>query len=163
MAGKTFLRFNNPRISGSSMAKGHEGDVEVGSWGFGGTQPSSPVRSVSTTEKVQLEPLRFTKFIDKASDDLLKGLFTANRLGKVELICYRSSGDTGGSQNGFLYLTLELEGVIVSKYELNDQPDDIASEKVELSYRKISFTYHEYQGGGGPESIAYDLVRNEAN
>ena len=29
MSGNMFVRFNNPRITGSSKIKGHEGDVEV--------------------------------------------------------------------------------------------------------------------------------------
>ncbi|MCA9662872.1 MAG: type VI secretion system tube protein Hcp [Myxococcales bacterium] len=156
MSGNMFVRFNNPRITGSSKIKGHEGDVEVLSWSFGASQPTSPVRSQSgggTIERTQCAPLCFTKYIDRASDDLLKGVWTGRPIGKVDLMCYRASGDGGANQMGVLYLTITLERVIVGNYEIRGEVGDLPTEHIELKYAKATFAY---SGDGGVETISYD-------
>jgi len=154
MAISIFIKFMNPNIAGSCTTKGHEGDVEVLDWSLVSVQKASPLRNA--IEEPKLSPLRFAKYIDNASEDLLKALWSCTKLGKVELTCHRSSGDIPG-QSLVRYLKIELEGVIVSKHEIS-RGDDLPIEHLELAYSKITFTYDRSEPNlrGGVQSASYD-------
>ncbi len=160
MAINTFIKFMNPNIAGSSTAKGHEGAVEVLEWSLDSVQKASPLRG--TPEKPKLSPLRFAKFIDSASEDLLKMLWSSGTIGKVELTCHRGAVDSG-PQSLVRYLRIELEGVIVSKHEISGGIGDLPIEHVELSYAKITFAYEasEPNLNARAQIISYDRRSND--
>ena len=167
MSGNMFITFTEPAIAGSSKLKGHEAQIEIHSWNYGCHQPASPIRSSAgggTMEKVSQSPLNFTKYIDTASDDLLKMCWTGKHIGKAVLTAYRSSGDGGANQIGVQYLKIELESVIVQDFSISGAIGDLPIENVSLNYAKITFTYDPQDGGkgtpGGVQSIMYDGATN---
>lgn len=155
-----FLSFEGPSIIGSCQFKGHENAVEILNWGFDCTQAQSPLRD--SGGKAKLSALRLTKFTDNASDDLLKHLWGGVTIAKAELQCYRATGEQVG-QIGARYLTITLEGVIVTKYEIRDDPGDQAIENIELSFAKITWTYSPVSGNvpGPVQSVMFDQRTNE--
>lgn len=147
-----FIKFIGPDITGSSVLKGYEGWIEVDTWGFGGQQPTPAYGG--TKKLAKLSPLTFTKEADRASDDLLKHLWSGGPISKVELHCRRSTGET----NSILGLHLTLEQVIVAGYELTARPGESPAETIQLNYAKITYRYTET--GQVFEVISYDLAQN---
>lgn len=144
MASNMFIKMIGPDIAGSSTAKGHETHIEVLSWNYGCHQTvNSKVGSGGglTAEKITQGPLHFTKYIDTASDDLLKMAWTGKHIEKATFVAYRSSGDGGANQMGVQYLKIELDEVVVGDYSISGGQGDIAVENVALYYNTITFTY----------------------
>lgn len=68
-----YIKFEQPSITGGSTATGHTGEIEVLSWNHGFVQPTSPTRSsAGTVEQATHQNFSFTKYLDTATDDLMK-------------------------------------------------------------------------------------------
>lgn len=167
MAVNMYIKFEGPVVDGGATAKGHEGQIEVLSWSHGFTQPTSPTRSAAgsgTVEKCHHGAFSFTKYTDPATDDLLKICWSGQHVDKVTLTCYRSSGDTGGSQMGIPYLKVEMESVIVSNLSISGSAGDIPVENVSLDYAKVTYTYNmaDMKEGtvGAIQAVSHDLMTN---
>ena len=86
MASNMYLKFEEPGIEGSSTTENHATEIEVLSWNHGFNQPTSPVRSNSgagTVEQANHQNFTFSKYVDAATDDLLKMCWTGKQIGKV--------------------------------------------------------------------------------
>jgi len=164
MAINAFMKICGPDVNGGSTSKGHETEIEVLSWNHGFNQPTSAVRSHGgggTVEKANHQPFTFTKILDSATDDLLKGCWTGQHHDTATLTCYRSSGDTGGNQIGVPYLKVEMESVIVSDFQIAGAVGDMPMETVSLTYAKVTYTYtaHDKTKGtvGAAQPVFHDL------
>jgi type VI secretion system secreted protein Hcp len=164
MAINAFMKICGPDINGGSSSKGHETEIEVISWNHGFNQPTSAVRShggSGTVEKANHQPFVFTKTLDSATDDLLKGCWSGTHHDSATLTCYRSSGDTGGNQIGVAYLKVEMESVIVSDFQISGSVGDIPMETVALTYAKVTYTYTQSDKTkgtvGAAQPVSHDL------
>ena len=75
MASNMFIKFENPAIDGDSTASDHSNEIEVTVLEPRFSQPTSPVRSTAgggTVEQANHSNFTFTKYLDSATDDLLK-------------------------------------------------------------------------------------------
>ena len=143
MAINVFIKIDGPGIIGGSTSKGHEGEIEVLSWNHGFNQPTQAVRSGAgsgTVETANHNHFSFSKYMDEATDDLLKICWTGKHIDKVVMNCYRSVGDVGTSQSGVPYLKIEMENVIVSNYALGGGVGDLPTEQVSFNYGKVTYT-----------------------
>ncbi len=167
MAINTFMKFSGPDINGGSTSKGHEGEIEVTNWGHGSHQPTSSVRSHGgggTLEKCHHANFTFSKSLDSATDDLLKCNWSGQHIDTATFTCYRSSGDTGGSQMGTPYLKIEMESVIVADFHISGGEGSYPHENVGLTYAKITYTYtgqDKMKGTtGSAQPVSHDLTTN---
>jgi len=166
VATNIFMKFEaDSEFKGSSTSKGHEGEVELLSWSHGFSQPTSPVRSSGgggTKEQAHHQNLTFSKYVDSATDNLLKFCWTGTHIKKVTLTCYRASGDTGSDQMGVPYLKIEMETVIVSNISVGGSGGDLPLETISLDYAKVTYTYteqsHETGQTGGNLPVSHDLT-----
>jgi len=140
MARNMFIRFEKPAIKGSSTVPGHEDEIEVLSWNHGFAQPASPTRSGGgTVESATHQSLMFTKYLDHATDDLLKLCWGGKQIGKATLSCYRADGAHDGEP--IEYLRIVMEHVIISNYSISGGPGDVPVENVSLDYGSVQYTY----------------------
>jgi type VI secretion system secreted protein Hcp len=153
MAVNMFLKFENPAIKGSSTAPGHTDEIEVLSWSHGFVQPTSPTRGGGTVESATHQSLTFTKYLDHATDDLLKLCWAGKQIGKATLSCYRADG--ASDNKPVEYLRLVMEHVIISNYSISGGPGDIPVENVALDYGIIQYTYVDQKHGDS--SAKHDL------
>jgi type VI secretion system secreted protein Hcp len=167
MAGNMFIKFENPAVDGGSTSKGHETEIEVLNWSHGFIQPTSPVRSHAgsgTVEKAKHGQFTFTKYMDPATDDLLKFCWSGQHVDKVTFQAYRSSGDTGGNQMGVPYLKIEMESAVVANFSVGGSQGDIPTESVTLDYGKVTYTYTQSDQTEGttaaPQAVSHDLRTN---
>ena len=165
MATHMFIKFETPDIDGGSAMKGHEKEIEVISWSHGFSQPASSVRSAAgggTIEKADHGDFNFTKYMDSATDDLLKYCWNGKHIGKAIFKAYRADGE---KTPGALYLQIEMESVVVSSYSTGGGGGDIPSESISLGYNKVTYTYKgqdKDKGAEGKQQVTYaDLKAGE--
>jgi type VI secretion system secreted protein Hcp len=104
-------------IKGEAEDKDHKDWIEILSWSHGFSQPASPIRSStgSTVERANHMDLSLTKYLDSATDDLLKACWSGKQIETGVLECYRADGNNAPIK----YLKIEMEDIIVANYNLS--------------------------------------------
>ncbi|MFH1350717.1 MAG: type VI secretion system tube protein Hcp [Pseudomonadota bacterium] len=161
MATDMFLQLEG--IEGESEDKRHTGWIEVLSWSHSFSQMAASVRGSSgaTVEKANHSDLSITKYIDKATDDILSKLWNGDMINKASLKLYRADATTNQPVD---YLTIDMEKVIVSNYSISGGGGDLPLENLSLNYGKVTYTYKVQQkadGTGGAQTpVSHDLIGN---
>jgi type VI secretion system secreted protein Hcp len=159
MAIEYFLKFGT--IKGESQSSKHKDEIELLSWSWGASNPTSMSGSGMSTGKVSMSDLSFTKRVDKASPKLLELLVTGKHINDATLTCSKQTGDKTPQD----YLTIKLKEVYVSSYQTGGSTgDDLGSESLSLTYGNINYDYKEQKPDGTLTSagnIEYDLLKRE--
>lgn len=160
MSSNMYIVFDG--IDGGSTSSGKEKQIEILSWNHGFSQPTSPVRSHAgsgTVEDAHHQNFSFSKYIDSATDDLLKMCWTGKQIPTATVTCYRSGGDSANAQ--VEYLKVEMTNVIVSHFSISGGPGDVPIENLSLDYGIVKYTYlpqkREDGTGGEQQPIQHDL------
>lgn len=161
MAVNCFIKFETPAITGEAQDHAHKDDVQVLSWTHSFHQPTSPTRTSAgsgTVEKAHHKDFKFTKYTDKASDDLLKYCWNGKQIGKATVSSYRSDGDT----DRIKYLEIIMEKCVISDISIGGGSGDTPVEKISINYGKITYKYNPQKGddgkAAGVEPVTHDLV-----
>ena len=162
MATKMYIKFVGPAIEGGSKDSKHDKDVEIMSWNHGFSQPTSPVRSTAgggTVEQANHMEFSFTKYIDSATDDLLKQCWSGKHIDTATFTAYRSDGV---SDVAVKYLEILMTGVVVSSFSIGGGSGDIPVENVSLNYATVTYTYGSQDPAKGSgktnQPVKHDLV-----
>jgi type VI secretion system secreted protein Hcp len=152
-------------IDGSSTVDGFADYMEVGSFSFSSSQPTSPVRSAAdqTTGVPSLSMFSFNKSFDKASPLLCQKLWNGVVLAKAQFrLCRAPNADEKGP---IAYMEINMENVIVANYSISGNGNGVPYENVSLNYAKINFK-HTTQVTKGEQSgsveSTYDRVTNKS-
>jgi type VI secretion system secreted protein Hcp len=166
MAGNMFLKFEEPEIKGESTDSGHKDEIQVLSWSHSFNQPTKSTRSSAgggTVEQANHSDFSFSKYLDAATDDLLKYCWNGKQIGKATLQCYRSDGEN----KSILYLEVMFEDVIVSNVSLGGGSGDLPTENISLAYGKVTYKYKsqvpDTGEAGGVQPVAHDLIKQEVS
>ena len=124
MATNMYIQFEIPALPAT-------GEIEVLSW----NHPHADSRAGGSGSS-----LSFTKYLDAATDELLKANYTGKQFGKATLALYRSDGS---HDRPVLYLSVVLEHVIIAKYAVTGGPGEIPVEDVGLEYGTVKYDYKE--------------------
>lgn len=162
MAQNLYLQLDG--IKGESTDSNHKDWMEILSFSHSFAQPTSPTRSTAgggTVERATHSDFSVAKYLDSASDDIIKQCWAGKTIAKGQLQAYRSDGET---TKAALYLQVEFESLVVSNYSISGGAGDIPSENVALSYGKITYSYFpqsEKDGKPGTKEQAFcDLMEN---
>ncbi len=166
MATNMYLNFGAPiKDKGECTDANHKTWIEIMSWNHSFNQPTSPIRSSAgggTVERANHSDFGFSKYVDSATDDLLKMLWTGMHIPTATVECFRSDGATG---NAVKYLVVDMEQVVVSNYSISAGQGDVPVENISLSYAKVKYTYQPQKEEGGTaegaQPISHDLMKNE--
>jgi type VI secretion system secreted protein Hcp len=145
-----YIKFEEPAIDASSTASGHEKEIEVLSWSHGFVQPTSPTRSSAgsgTVEQATHQNLTFTKYLDTATNALLKYCWSGKQIGKATVTCWRSDG--AADNKPVKYLEVLMEHVVIANYSVSGGPGDIPVENVSLDYGTVQYTYLDQKHADG--------------
>src|SRR4051812_25634419 len=164
MAQNMFIKFETPGIEGECTASGHAKEIEILSWSHSFNQTTSPTRSSAgggTVEKANHSDFTFSKYIDSATDDLLKMCRNGKQIGKATVSAYRANGDNKPVK----YLEIAMDKVIVSNLSFGGGSGDLPVENISLSYGKVQYSYmpqKETDGTGeGVQPVSHDLITQE--
>jgi type VI secretion system secreted protein Hcp len=165
MAGNTFLEITGPDIKGETTDSAHKDQIEVLSWSHSFSQPTSATRSSAgggTVEMASHSDLNFQKYLDSASDDIIKACWSGKHQKKATLHCYRADGDNKPVK----YLEIVMEDVVVSNYSVGGGSGDIPVESASLNYGVVTYKYTPADQLGvakGVQPVKHDLVKREVS
>jgi len=149
-------------IQGESPASKHTDHIELLSWSWGASNPTTIVGSGLSAGKVSVSDLSFTKKVDKATPALLKLVFQ----GDHKATAYLYAAKQTGQKNPEDYLKIKFEEVYVSSFQVGgSHGEDVGVESVSLSFGKVTFDYKAQHKDGTlkPAGTAiYDLRAREA-
>jgi type VI secretion system secreted protein Hcp len=122
-------------ITGESQIKGHESEIQLHSWSWGGHQVSS-VRSGSGSGagKVDMADFNVMKNVDKATTPLFKALVTGSHIASGILTAVKTG--SGGKP----FLTITMKELLVTSLQVSAS-SEIPTESVSFSYNEVK---HEY-------------------
>ena len=141
-------------IEGESRDAVKTNQIEIESFGFGGTNSGPP--SQTAKPKVTLAPIELVKVIDKSSPNLFGQLTVAKTFNAT--ITVRKSGN-----NPVDYVKIELGNCIVSGYNLTVGKDGMPMERILLSYGSIKYSYWTQDEKGSPGPVnqkSYNVQTN---
>ena len=141
-------------IQGESTARGYERWIEVVSWSWGVANPATVGAGTGLSAgRATLSDLTLMKFADSATPRLLDGSTRGTHFPKAALAVRRSS-------DGFEYLRIRLEDVLVSSDQLSAGGDRPA-ESVGLSFVRFVLDYTP-NPGKDRVSFGWDAAQNVA-
>ena len=138
-----FLKLGD--IKGESLDAKHKGEIDVLAWSWGesdNTAASRKNRSGSTAPDC-IQDLSLTKFIDRATPDIIMDAVLGRIINQGTLTLRRA-----GKQPQE-YLTLTLTDVTISAYSTGGSGgEDRLTENVTLHFQKMEGTYRQQQQDG---------------
>lgn len=127
-------------IDGDSVAAGYEGQIDCDTWGWGAHQPANMhVATGGAAGGSQVQDLRVTKKMDKASANLMKYCCKGNHISEVVMSCTKSSGEAQVE-----WLKITMTKVIISNVNFNGS--DIQTqggEEISLNFAKFTMEFFE--------------------
>ena len=161
MAVDIFLKLAN-NIKGESQDATHMDEIDVLAWNWGLSQSGTThIGSGGGGGKVNVQDISLTKYVDLASNDLIKRCTTGEHIENGELIVRKSGGAAPVE-----YFRIKMENIMITSYATGGSKDglDRIQENLTLNFRKfeIAYTLQEASGAAGAESLAgWDVAKNE--
>jgi type VI secretion system secreted protein Hcp len=167
MATNFFLKFDDDAsIKGESTDSNHSDELQILSWSHSFNQPTKPTRSSAgggTVEQANHSDFTVTKYLDAATDDLLKKCWSGKMIGTGTFTAYRSDGDNAAVK----YLEVIMEKIVVSNISFGGGGGDLPTETVALAYGKVTYNYipqKEADGtASGVQTTSHDLMLQEVS
>jgi type VI secretion system secreted protein Hcp len=150
-------------ITGESTATKHSGEIEVHSWSWGASNPTSTSGTGLSAGKVSISDLNITKPVDKASAKLLELCCTGKHIATGVLSCSKSTGD----KNPGDYLTIKMTEIHISSFNSGGSTgDSVGSESVSLAFAKFTYEYKAQDKDGSLKTAgtaSWDVTTREAS
>jgi type VI secretion system secreted protein Hcp len=142
-------------VDGESVIDGHEGEIDVLAWSWGVNQSGSMhVGGGGGAGKVNVQDVSITKYVDKASTNLLRKCCNGAHL-KEATLTVRKAGESPVD-----YVAITMEPVMVTSVSTGGSGgEDSLTENVTLNFAKLKFSYTPQKEDGTPDA-AIDLTWN---
>ena len=158
MAVDMFLKIDD--IKGESLDAKHKDEIQVISWSWGmsqsGTTHDGPGAGAG---KVNIQDLSFTKFVDKASPNLIKFCCSGKHFGQALLTVRKAGGDSPVE-----YLKIKISDIIISSVTTGGSGgEDRLTENVSLNFGKFTLEYTPQTATGAAGAaipVSYNIPAN---
>jgi type VI secretion system secreted protein Hcp len=162
MAVDIFLKLSNG-IKGESQDSVHKDEIDILAWSWGmSNSGTTHMATGGGGGKVNVQDISFTKYVDLASNDLIKRCANGSHIDTGRLVVRKSGGDAPVE-----YFTVDFGMIMVSSYSTGGSQDglDRITENLTLNFRTFSITYttQTAQGGDGTgQTTGWDIAQNVA-
>lgn len=159
MAVDIFIKIGD--IKGESQDKAHKDEIEVLNWSWDMVQSGNMhVGSGGGAGKVEIRDLSFTKYIDKATPNLMMLCSSGKHIDKVKLTMRKAGGESSVE-----YLVINLEEVMVTSLSTGGSgSDDRSTERVTLNFAQVLVDYQPQKADGtkegGPVKYGWNIRSN---
>ncbi len=160
MAVDIFLKLTN-NIKGESQDDTYRNNIDVLAWNWGLSQSGTThIGTGGGGGKVNVQDITLTKYVDLATNDLLKRCTNGEHIEGGELIVRKSGGTTPVE-----YFRIKMQNIMITSYQTGGQKDglDRIQETLTLNFRKFEITYtlQEDTGAAGAETVSgWDIAEN---
>ncbi len=158
MAVDMFIKIDG--IEGESKDKSHTNEIDVLAWSWGLSQSGTfHAGGGGGAGKVNIQDISFTKWLDKASPELMLACSNGKHI-KEATLTVRKAGE-----KPLEYLVIKLEKLLVSSASTGGSGgEDRLTENVTLNFAKVKVEYQEQDGKGGPKggkvTYSWDVEQN---
>jgi type VI secretion system secreted protein Hcp len=159
MAVDIFIKIGD--IKGESQDKTHKDEIEVLNWSWGMSQSGNMHTGTGGgAGKVSIQDMSLTKFVDKATPNLMMHCSSGKHVPKVTLTVRKAGGDSQVE-----YLIINLEEVLISSLSTGGSGnDDRLIENVTLNFAKVTVDYQPQKADGtkegGPIKYGWNIRSN---
>ncbi len=163
MAVDMFLNIADNTIEGESTDSSHSSEIDVLSWSWGVSQSGTMhIGTGGGAGKANVQDISLTKWIDKASPNLIQHCAIGTQFPKAVLVCRKAGGDGGQIE----YLKIEMEHVIISSVSSGGSGgEDRFTENVSLNFGLFKVTYTPQDNEGAAEAevgpVGWNIQTNE--
>ena len=135
-------------IDGEAQDGSHGGEIDVLSWSWGMSQSGTThTGGGGGAGKVAVQDLSFTKFVDKATPNLMMACSNGKHLPSA-LLTVRKAGE-----NPVEYIKINMENVLITSLSTGgSQGEDRLTENVTLNFAKVKTEYTPQSGDGSAEA-----------
>ena len=136
-----FLKLDG--IEGESTDAKHKGWLDVDSWSWGESLPTTPATgSGAGVGKVRFDAFQFTTRVSKASPKLFLACASGQHIKEAQLVGRKA----GKAQQDFL--TWTLSDVLVAAYQTGGTEQELPMDAVSLNFTKVSVSYKAQKADG---------------
>ncbi|HZX18145.1 MAG TPA: type VI secretion system tube protein Hcp [Pseudomonas sp.] len=159
MAVDIFIKIGD--IKGESQDKTHKDEIEVLNWSWGMSQSGNMHTGTGGgAGKVSIQDMSLTKFVDKATPNLMMHCSSGKHVPKVTLTVRKAGGDSQVE-----YLIINLEEVLISSLSTGGSGnDDRLIENITLNFAKVTVDYQPQKADGtkegGPIKYGWNIRSN---
>lgn len=148
-----------PPLKGEAQDKTHKEKMDILAWSWGmSNSASGHMGGGAGSGKVNVHDISVTKYIDKASTDLMKYCCSGKHFDKATLII-RKAGD-----KPLEYLTITMNQIFVTSISTGGSGgEDRLTENVTLNFSKVKVEYKQQDekgGMGASPSMTWDIAKN---
>ena len=157
MAVDMFMKLDD--VKGESRDSKHKDEIDVLAWSFGASNAGTThVGGGGGAGKVNVQDISFTKWVDKASPNLMMSACNGKHY-KQALLTVRKAGE-----NPLEYIKLSMKEVLVSSVSTGGSGgEDRLTENVTLNFAwfKVEYTPQKADGTGEPAlEMAWNIAEN---
>jgi len=147
-------------IEGESKIEGFEGKIDVLAFSWGMSQSGyGHVGGGSGAGKVNVQDLSLTKYLDKATPDIMLKVATGKHYDEVTLSVRKATGD-----KALVYQQYKMNQVLITSYSTGGSGgEDKLTENISLNFAKIESKYIEQKADGTegkPVFFTFDVAKN---
>ncbi len=158
MARDMFLKIEG--IDGESVDASHTGEIDINSFSWGMSQSGTThVAKGGGGGKVNVSDMSFSKFLDKATPNLMLGCCLGTHYDSATLTCRKA----GGTQ--IEYLIIVMTDVIISSISAGGSDGgDLVSESLSLNFAEFDVSYfpqEEDNTAGAEVKAGYKIAATE--
>ena len=165
MSYDVFMKFEGGSdVRGESSDSAHADEIDVLSYSWGVTQPSSISAAGGLgASKVNVQDFSFVKHFDRASPALLLACCSGTRFRSVVVSLCRAGADRT------TFAQFKFEDVLISTVQTSGGPgggDNVPMETVSLMFAKFTIGYRAQTAQGGfdrPMFAGWDLLGNKSS
>jgi type VI secretion system secreted protein Hcp len=142
MAFDTYVSIKTPDVKGESTAKEHEGWIEIYSFSWGASNPTTvgPGSGGISAGRVSVSSFNLMKKTETSSPDLMYACCNGQHYGEVVVDMRKATG-TSGEQKTFLKYTFNDCMVESVQWSGSTGGDDTPTESVSLAFAKCKIEY----------------------
>lgn len=158
MAVDMFLKLEG--LDGESRDAKHAGEIDILSWSWGlSNSGSAHVGGGAGAGKVNVQDISITKWIDKATPDLMSACCDGRHFTKA-ILTVRKAGE-----KPLEYLIITMEEVLITSISTGGSGgEDRLTENVSLNFAKVGTNYQEQDpkgaAKGGPKTMTWNIAEN---
>ena len=143
-AAAAYIKFDG--IEGEAKDKDHKKWSDLASFAQEMLQPGSGTGAIRKKGKVSINPMVFTKELDKSSPKIAEALLKGTVFPRVTIHLTASFTDAGR----VVYYEYILKNVTVTSYKIagSGQSEDVPVEQFALSFGEITVKYTEHDNAG---------------
>jgi len=146
-------------VDGESVIDGHEAEIDVLAWSWGMTQSGSMhVGGGGGSGKVNIQDVSLTKYVDKASTNLMRACCNGEHLKEATLTVRKAGKDAVD------YVKIKMSPVLVTSLSTGGSGgEDKLTENLTLNFAKMEVGYTPQKEDGTAEaeiSLIWNIEKN---